>query len=318
MYCPKCGNSLNNDGTCLNCGLNINQINQQSNVNQNTINTQNSINSQIYQNNNQSLQSNDIYPSQNLNEQTNYYNQNINQPNSNNQSLQMANNVTSNMSISLNFISYFISIMIKPFKIFKEESSKLNNAKNSLVLGIIVSVIMTLISIVKSMISAVKVTTGGFISETKTTWEWSNLKELNYLKLIGQNLLIYIGIIFAVALVFYLASLVIKKQTTYPKMVAISASAFVPFIVGCMVLSPILANISVHVGVIISIVSIVYTLVIFNEFINSEIAIDGDIKIYFNLICYSLILLICYFILVKYLGSLLSGFGLGSISNYGF
>ena len=68
------------------------------------------------------------------------------------------------------------------------ERRKLNNPKNSILLGVIVSVIMTLISTVKSMISVVRVTTGGWLTEAKTTWEWSNLKEINYVKLIGQDL----------------------------------------------------------------------------------------------------------------------------------
>ena len=77
-----------------------------------------------------------------------------------------------------------------------------------------------------------------------------------------------------------------------------------------MVLSPLLSNLSIHIGVVISIVSIVYLLVIFSEFINSELNLQDDKKIYFNLICYSLILLIAYFIMIKYIGSLFSGFGI--------
>lgn len=314
MNCNNCG-TINNPNSrfCIRCGNELNQPNGlnndflQSQTNQNN-------NSNINLSNNQQQYSqnmNDVF-SNNIESQNIYSNNQLNQ-----QTLQISNNNINVSSVPLNYIMYLVAILLKPFRTFKEENSKLNNPKNSIILGIIVSIIMTLISTVKSMISVVRVTTGGWLTEAKTTWEWSNLKEINYVKLIGQDLLLYIGIIFGVALIFYLANLVIKKQTSYPKFVSITSSALVPFIIGCMVLSPLLTNISVYIGMSISIISVVYLLVIFNEFINNELNLEGDKKIYFNLICYSLILLIAYFIMTKYLGPLFSSFGLGSSGSYG-
>lgn len=314
MNCNNCG-TINNPNSrfCIRCGNELNQPNRlnndflQSQTNQNNNNNINLSNNQQQYSQNM----NDVF-SNNIESQNIYSNNQLNQ-----QTIQISNNNINVSSVPLNYIMYLVAILLKPFRTFKEENSKLNNLKNSIVLGIIVSIIMTLISTVKSMISVVRVTTGGWLTEAKTTWEWSNLKEINYIKLIGQDLLFYAGIIFGVALIFYLATLVIKKQTSYPKFVAITSSALVPYIAGCMVLSPLLSNLSIHIGIVISIVSIVYLLVIFSEFINSELNLQDDKKIYFNLICYSLILLIAYFIMIKYIGSLFSGFGIGSSSSLG-
>lgn len=328
MNCPKCGaNNIMGSSFCIKCGTNLNENITNSNLmnNESVNNFNNNINNNIngnmnmqnsnIQNNNQINQGmNQMAGNNNFDSNMNMQNSNMNgntQYNSYNQNMQQSVNMNGNIAAtaSLSFIPYIIAVLLKPFRTFNEENSKLNDTKNSLILGIIVSVFMTLVSIVEKMVSVVRVTTGGIFTEAKTTWEWSNLKELNYFKLIGKDLLIYVGIIVGVALIFYLASLIAKKQTSYVKMIAITSTALIPFAIGCMILSPILSNLSVHVGAVISIISIVYTLVLFNEFMDYELKIEGNVKIYFNLICYSLILIICYFVLTKYIGSLFQDLG---------
>ena len=80
-----------------------------------------------------------------INEQVEAQNQPIQQP-------------TNQVSIvSLNYFMYFIAILLKPFQCFKEEETKLNHAKTSVLLTLIVSGIMTFANMVKTIFTTVRV-----------------------------------------------------------------------------------------------------------------------------------------------------------------
>jgi hypothetical protein len=122
-----------------------------------------------------------------------------------------------------------------------------------------------------------------------TTWNWSNLKELNYLNLIGKNFLMYAGAIVAIALTFFLASLIIKKEINFIKSLSIAATSVIPAVVGAMILSPILSLMYAPLGIIISVVGLVYSIIILYELVNTELKLEGEQKVYFNLICFGIL-----------------------------
>lgn len=64
-----------------------------------------------------------------------------------------------------------------------------------------------------------------------TKFEPAGLNNLDYLSLISKNFIIYIALIFIVAIVYYLVSLVIKQQTYFSKALIISRVAIIPYIV---------------------------------------------------------------------------------------
>ena len=62
------------------------------------------------------------------------------------------NTVNTTNTASLNYFAYFIAVILKPHKTFKEEESKLSNPKTSILLSVIVTGIMTLITLLASII----------------------------------------------------------------------------------------------------------------------------------------------------------------------
>ena len=194
MNCQNCG-TLNNIGSkfCIKCGKSLNEgqpiQSMPGSSYQEVLNEP--INKTLNQNSFQNFDT-------------------ISQPMNN-----LSNTSTSGAKVS--FMSYFfiiLAVILKPFTAFKEELNKFNGFKNSIILSLIISVGATLINLISSMLSVVRVksfdwTSGGY----KINWIWENLKNLDYLKTIGKNFLIYLGIIVAIAVVYYLGSLIIKKQT---------------------------------------------------------------------------------------------------------
>jgi len=293
--------SVNN----INSGYNVETPQNNMNSNYNVGNFQNNPNTNYNVNNPQGYNMNQNY---NIN---NNPNMNYNTPN--NQQYGNTMNYHPNTR-SLNFIMFIIAILLKPFQCFKEEEEKLSNIKNSIILTTIVSGAMMLISFIKSLISAVFVKQWDFATyEYKTAIEFSNLKKLDYLELIGKNFLIYMVAILAIAGVYYLASLVVKKQSSFSKLLSIAAASVIPYVVLGMILGPILAKIWGMLAMFCTIIGAVYSIIIFLTLINDNISFDKtDSMIYFNLVCMSILGVAGYYAFSKItFGGLTS-----SLSNY--
>ncbi len=266
MNCPKCGTqNLDTSKFCVKCGEPLVSTNNNSSVSVESIN--NAIN----------------------NNQTNGVSTANNSIN---------NTVNTTNTASLNYFAYFIAVILKPHKTFKEEESKLSNPKTSILLSVIVTGIMTLITLLASIISVIFVKSYDLNTfKTVTKISFDGLKNLNYVSLIFKNFLIYIGIIFAIAGVYYIASLIFKKSINFMKQLAITATAIIPLILSVLLLAPILSKIWIILSVIVSIVGVLYTLFIYFNLVDSELTFDNvDTKIYFHLICCSVILIAFYFL----------------------
>lgn len=298
IVCSNCGTSnVSNTKFCIKCGTSL----QPQSVNENQ-------NSDI---DNVDIQTENNEPSMN-DEKPNSFQQPMQQ-----QKYNSMNNTYNSHSASgtgnLNYFSYIIGALLKPFDKFKNEENKLTDVKNVSILALIIVGAMTIIRLITTMISAVRVSSF-WSSEVK--WVWENLKEVQYFKVIGQSLLIYAGILVVVAGVYFLASLVIKKEAKFIKLFGATTTAFIPFAVCSSILSPILSMIYTPLGICITVIGVIYTLVILLELTNELIIIENkNTRIYFHLICLSVIFigggLIAYKLI---LGSLTSGLGsLGSL-----
>ena len=297
MICPNC-NAENMYGSkyCIKCG--------------NILETVNPMNGQASNINNQMISANsNIQPSQPISANSNIQ---LNQPMSANSNIQpnqsIINNpqqMTSTSNIKLNYLKYIVGILFKPFKQFKEEENKFYDTKTAIIFSLIVSGIMMLIELVTSMISAIFVKTMDYsVFQYKTTIEFSNLKNLDYLSLIGKNLLIYAGIIIVIALVYYLAGLVLKKTVNFIKLLSISATSILPYIVLGMIVSPLIGKIWLPLSIVAMVIGIVYSIIIFLNLINDEFKFDNvDTKIYFYVICFSILGVAGYYLYVNLLMS---------------
>ena len=223
------------------------------------------------------------------------------------------NNVSTNVQPSMtsgnfNFFQYIICAVLKPFDRFKKDEENLGDFKNVGILSLIVVGFMTIIGLITTMINTVRVTS--FWSD-EVEWVWENLKEIEYFKVIGQSLLIYAGVLLAISGIYFLASLVIKKEAKFPKLLGATVTAFIPFAIATSILSPLLSLIYSPLGIVITIVGFIYTLVILLELMNELIKIENkNTRIYFHLTCLSILIIGGGFIAYKLiLGSLSSGLG---------
>ena len=287
MICPKCGTN-NNDGSsfCIRCGANLIENNMTPQPNNNIQN-----NEYLEQPINQPMNNQTVQPQMNP---LSYQQPKINQVQ---QPINSVNNT------QLDYFNYMFNAFLKPVECFKKEENKFNDTKTSIIFSSIIAVIIMIINLIKTMISAILTKSFDYTTfKTKTTIDFSKLKDLNYLDLIGKQLLIYAGIILVIALVYYLASLVIKKQTSFTKMLAISATSVMPFVILGMVISPILGKIWTPLSIISLVIGVVYSLLIFITLINKDITFDNeDKKIYFNLVCLSILGSALYYVYIKLL-----------------
>lgn len=292
MNCSNCG-TFNQGGSkfCIKCGQNL-----ISNENNNVSDT-NIQNKKVVQNQINSTQYNDL------------------------QNVSNTNNTTNQVTEKISFMEYFfmiIAIILKPFSSLKEGLNKFNGFKNPAVLSFIVSGIATIINLLSIMWSTVRVqdfswTTGNYT----TSWAWENLKNIEYVEVIGKNFLIYLGVIVAIAVVYYLGSLIVKKQTNFSRLLGISALAVTPLLICLLVLSPLLSLIWSGLAMPIIVIGAVYTIVIIYEGINSEILLEGNAKYYFNLVCLSILGIAVYYLCMKvFMSSITDGLdGLDNLMN---
>lgn len=283
MNCIKCG-TVNTEGSrfCIKCG---NDLQNQQMVQNQTM-----------------MQNNTILNQQTMNAQTNTmnYQQPVNNVNTTSP-MQTSNTMMNNAP--LNLVAFIIGALLKPIRCFKEEGSKLNNPKASLLLGVIMTIAATLFSLLNKVMSLV--VEKNYLTD-KTTWEWSNLEHFEWFKVIGKDFLFFGGIIFGVALLFYLASLVIKKDTNYMKLVAIVSISLLPAFLCHLILGPLLGQLWDKFALVIPLLGNVYMFVLLYELINEEVKLEKDAKVYFNLICFAIMVIALYFINIKYSVSAIS------------
>lgn len=285
-FCIKCGNPLENP--VVNANLNNEVVNLESNIiNNNVINNQSNINSFV-----EPVAVSTAPVSSAISQESNGYK--VNSDNINEIGVK---------NISFNYFRYIWSALIKPLKTFKGEEESLSETKNSLIFAGIVSVIMMLIGLLTSAISVIFTDKFDYQTyETKMAIDFSNLGNLDYVTLIFKNLIIYAAIILAIAGVYYLGSLVIKKTISFAKTLSISATSILPFVVLGMLISPILGKIWEPLSVIAMVAGTVYSIIIFFVLIRKEIALDDpDLDAYFHLACMTILGTAGYYVVINFL-----------------
>lgn len=278
--CPNCGiTNLINAKFCIKCGANL-EVNNVNDMN-------NNMNNQI--------QNNDVV------------NNNINQTQNNNFSNNQNNN-TNQVGGKLDYVKCLLGSFLKPFDTYKNNENALSEIKNSSILAAIVVGIMTVLSLLSTMLSAVRYKS---YFSGEVTWKWDRLGDVEYFKVIGLGLLVYAGIIAAIAGVYYLATLVIKKETKFSSLVGVAAMSIVPFAICSLLVSPILSMIYSPLGAAATIIGFVYTLVTLIELVNETVIIDNkNTRIYYHLTCLSIVIIVGLFVAYKILvNSVLGGLG---------
>lgn len=289
IMCPNCG-SQNMAGTafCTQCGNALQMVGMNNNVGMQNPNVVN----------------NNMQQNVNNNGMNNIQQQNINNTPVNN------NQTTTGSTGKINILQYILGTFTKPFENFKKEENNLNDIKNVSILSAILIGVSLILSLISSIIDVVRVK-NYFTGET--AWVWDNLKEFPFFKFLGQRFVIFAGALLLISAVYFLASRVLKKDTSFAKLLAAATSAFFPFTAAINILYPLLSKIYVELGLCSIIIGFFYTLIILLELVNYLINIDKkDIKIYVNAACTSIIVIVGGWILYKMLLSELTS-GLGSL-----
>ncbi len=223
------------------------------------------------------------------------------------------NNVSQSSKPLLNFVKYIINSIIKPVKTFKDEEDKLADLKNSFILSGIVAFAMMFINLITTILNIIVVKEYNYeLTKMQTTIKFELLENLDFVSLIFKNLIINFVIILAIAGVYYLASLVAKKTTNFSKLLAVTATSFLPNIVLCSVLAPILGKIWAELYIIVFVIGLIYSFIMFIGLINENTKFEnGDINIYFHVASITILAIIGYFIIMNSMSSI----DLGEIMN---
>ena len=182
-------------------------------------------------------------------------------------------------------VNTFVNTLIKPFKTYKEKKEKMTDIKYSGVIAGIGILAVTLINLVNVIINTVKVKTYSWINGNQTKWVWENIKDVNFIKVIGGTILAGVLVIALTAAVYYIASLILKKNKKFTDMLPIAVMGFVPIACGIF-LAILLGFINGTVSSFALGIGFIYSLVMVIELVNDLLEIeDKDKKIYVNSAC---------------------------------
>lgn len=199
---------------------------------------------------------------------------------------------TTRLSIPL----YLLGVLLRPHVMYKKEEEKLTNFKNVGKLALTLIFAMTVLGLLREMFGAVMMTsywTG------KTSWVWSNLAEIEYFRILGEKLLIYTGIIGSLSAIYYIVGTLMKKKPDIVKLISIVCTAFIPFGVAYGLVALILSIVYAPLGIIVTIIGFIYSMLLFLDFIDEAIVIEEKNKrLLLHLLClsivFSMIGMMCY------------------------
>ena len=201
------------------------------------------------------------------------------------------------------YFSVIKAIILKPFTGLKDEINKISNILSAGILALIIAAIATILTLIKTIITTVRVTS---IWNNETSWVWDNISNINFVKALG--------LIAAVAFVYYIGSLILKKQADFPKLLGIAVTTTLPVIICYTLISPILGMIWGLLGLLATVIGLVYTLILTYELMSEELSLKENSKFYLNLICLTIISAIIYYVIIYLLIASVAN-GLNGIFN---
>ena len=89
----------------------------------------------------------------------------------------------------------------------------------------------------------------------------------------------------------------------------------VPLYISALILAPILNLIWTPLGMVVTVMGGVYSLLMIYETMNDEVALEGNVKYYFNLVCLSILLTSVYYVYIEFMLSPITD-ELGGILDY--
>ncbi len=199
--------------------------------------------------------------------------------------------------ISKNII---LTIIKNPITFIEKEISKFEDVKFSFIFMLIITGVMTLINLLKTIFNTVYVRSSFWFEEVKSKWVWSNLKHFQWGEVIFKNFFLFALIILAITLIYFLASLIIKEEVKFQKLLGIASISMISIIVFNMVIAPLFSIVYVPLGLIFMVIGSISTILLIILGMSTMLNIENkDLKFYVNLVCLSLIGIISYYLFFK-------------------
>ena len=209
--------------------------------------------------------------------------------------------------VLISVFKFILQVLIKPVDAIKENKDNMSNPIFALILSVFASLVMVISNFIVNIFDVIVVKQYTFGKGYETSWQFSRIGNLDFLELIFKNFFMFAFVIILVAGVFYLSSLVIKKEINFFKSVSISAASIIPFVLCTFVLTPILSLIWSHFVVLIFL-GIIYSLSLLLSLYSEEMKLVGNLKFYYFSSNISILVTILYVAL----------FGLFNVTLFGF
>ncbi len=200
---------------------------------------------------------------------------------------------------------FILACLLKPITAIKNKINEYADVKSAGLLVILVSLCRMIIGLLNAMIQVIFVKPRGlWKGSSSLTVSFDGLKNLDYFSLIVKQFIGFIIVVAAVAGVYYVVSCVMKKTVNYFKLVSITTVSFIPmFIAG--LLATIIGYIYIPLSVFVVFASLVYSVITFVKSVNDELKLEGDMTVYIQTICLTIVFVITYYVLSNYITSLI-------------
>lgn len=204
--------------------------------------------------------------------------------------------------------NYIVDGIFRPITTNEKTLKDGNDMEEAITRVFKVGVVGMLVNLVMTMIRSIFVKTptlDGF----KTVIDVTGLKELDYLSLIFKNLIIYLIIMCLVACIYYLGSLVLKKELKFENLLTISANSFIEVIATFIFLYQIVVLFSVKLSIVVLILGMILYMLVLTKNISKEIKLnDPNKEILFHVCSLGLLLLIAVQSIESWVTTYLNGF----------
>lgn len=202
-------------------------------------------------------------------------------------------------------LSLILAVALKPITALKSKIKDYSDFKSAGILVLFVALAKMILNLLDEMVSAIFVKRFTFLTgETKLEVSFEGLKNLNYFDLIVKYTIGSIIIIAAIAGIYYVVAMIMKKNVNYFKLAAIAAVSFVP-VYAAILVGTIVSYIYAPLAAFLAVAAFIYSFLIFINAIDGEVDFkDVDFKVYFHTICLTVMFIIAYYVASNYIASM--------------
>ena len=188
--------------------------------------------------------------------------------------------------------NYIVSGIFKPITTNEETLKDDNTMEEAITRVFKVGVVGMLVNLVMTMIRSVFVKTPT-LEGFKTVIDVTGLKDLDYLSLIFKNVIIYLVIMALVACLYFIGSLVVKKEIKMERLLTISANSFIELIATIIFLYQLVSLFSIKLSFVVLALGMILYVLVLTKNISKEIKLnDPNKEILFHICTLGIVLLI--------------------------